>query len=226
MKMKYIGYIQNDFPEKFGLPRQSGLAPDLLSKVIMEESFRIPEAFRGIEAFSHLWLLWEFEPVGSPDESFSPTVRPPKLGGNVRVGVFASRSPNRPNRIGMTLVKLICIETDPSLGPVLTVAGGDMKDGTRILDIKPYLPYADCVPDANGAFAAKLADHRIPVVWETPIPSSLDTEGKLALEEVLALDPRPGYQQDPTRIYKMSYRKWTVIFRIDDWVHIVQMEET
>ena len=126
----------------------------------------------------------------------------------------------------MTLVKLICIETDPSLGPVLTVAGGDMKDGTRILDIKPYLPYADCVPDANGAFAAKLADHRIPVVWETPIPSSLDTEGKLALEEVLALDPRPGYQQDPTRIYKMSYRKWTVIFRIDDWVHIVQMEET
>lgn len=226
MKMKYIGYIQNDFPEKFGLPRQSGLAPDLLSKVIMEESFRIPEAFRGIEAFSHLWLLWEFEPVGSPDESFSPTVRPPKLGGNERVGVFASRSPNRPNRIGMTLVKLICIETDPSLGPVLTVAGGDMKDGTRILDIKPYLPYADCVPDANGAFAAKLADHRIPVVWETPIPSSLDTEGKLALEEVLALDPRPGYQQDPTRIYKMSYRKWTVIFRIDDWVHIVQMEET
>lgn len=226
MKMKYIGYIQNDFPEKFGLPRQSGLAPDLLSKVIMEESFRIPEAFRGIEAFSHLWLLWEFEPVGSPDESFSPTVRPPKLGGNERVGVFASRSPNRPNRIGMTLVKLICIETDPSLGPVLTVSGGDMKDGTRILDIKPYLPYADCVPDANGAFAAKLADHRIPVVWETPIPSSLDTEGKLALEEVLALDPRPGYQQDPTRIYKMSYRKWTVIFRIDDWVHIVQMEET
>ena len=224
--MKYIGYIQNDFPEKFGLPRQSGLAPDLLSKVIMEESFRIPEAFRGIEAFSHLWLLWEFEPVGSPDESFSPTVRPPKLGGNERVGVFASRSPNRPNRIGMTLVKLICIETDPSLGPVLTVAGGDMKDGTRILDIKPYLPYADCVPDANGAFAAKLADHRIPVVWETPIPSSLDTEGKLALEEVLALDPRPGYQQDPTRIYKMSYRKWTVSFRIDDWVHIVQMEET
>ena len=224
--MKYIGYIQNDFPEKFGLPRQSGLAPDLLSKVIMEESFRIPEAFRGIEAFSHLWLLWEFEPVGSPDESFSPTVRPPKLGGNERVGVFASRSPNRPNRIGMTLVKLICIETDPSLGPVLTVAGGDMKDGTRILDIKPYLPYADCVPDANGAFAAKLADHRIPVVWETPIPSSLDTEGKLALEEVLALDPRPGYQQGPTRIYKMSYRKWTVIFRIDDWVHIVQMEET
>ena len=224
--MKYIGYIQNDFPEKFGLPRQSGLAPDLLSKVIMEESFRIPEAFRGIEAFSHLWLLWEFEPVGSPDESFSPTVRPPKLGGNERVGVFASRSPNRPNRIGMTLVKLICIETDPSLGPVLTVSGGDMKDGTRILDIKPYLPYADCVPDANGAFAAKLADHRIPVVWETPIPSSLDTEGKLALEEVLALDPRPGYQQDPTRIYKMSYRKWTVIFRIDDWVHIVQMEET
>ena len=226
MKMKYIGYIQNDFPEKFGLPRQSGLAPDLLSKVIMEESFRIPEAFRGIEAFSHLWLLWEFEPVGSPDESFSPTVRPPKLGGNERVGVFASRSPNRPNRIGMTLVKLICIETDPSLGPVLTVSGGDMKDGTRILDIKPYLPYADCVPDANGAFAAKLADHRIPVVWETPIPSSLDTEGKLALEEVLALDPRPGYQQDPTRIYKMSYRKWTVSFRIDDWVHIVQMEET
>ena len=226
MKMKYIGYIQNDFPEKFGLPRQSGLAPDLLSKVIMEESFRIPEAFRGIEAFSHLWLLWEFEPVGSPDESFSPTVRPPKLGGNERVGVFASRSPNRPNRIGMTLVKLICIETDPSLGPVLTVSGGDMKDGTRILDIKPYLPYADCVPDANGAFAAKLADHRIPVVWETPIPSSLDTEGKLALEEVLALDPRPGYQQDPARLYKMSYRKWTVIFRIDDWVHIVQMEET
>ncbi|MBR3392931.1 MAG: tRNA (N6-threonylcarbamoyladenosine(37)-N6)-methyltransferase TrmO [Firmicutes bacterium] len=223
--MKYIGYIQNDFPEKFGLPRQSGLAPDLLSKVIMEESFRIPEAFRGIEAFSHLWLLWEFEPVGSPDESFSPTVRPPKLGGNERVGVFASRSPNRPNRIGMTLVKLICIETDPSLGPVLTVAGGDMKDGTRILDIKPYLPYADCVPDANGAFAAKLADHRIPVVWETPIPSSLDKEGKLALEEVLALDPRPGYQQDPARLYKMSYRKWTVTFRIDDWVHIVQMEE-
>jgi tRNA-Thr(GGU) m(6)t(6)A37 methyltransferase TsaA len=224
--MKYIGYIQNDFPEKFGLPRQSGLAPDLLSKVIMEESFRIPEAFRGIEAFSHLWLLWEFESVGSPDESFSPTVRPPKLGGNERVGVFASRSPNRPNRIGMTLVKLICIEIDPSLGPVLTVAGGDMKDGTRILDIKPYLPYADCVPDANGAFAAKLADHRISVVWETPIPSSLDTEGKLALEEVLALDPRPGYQQDPARLYKMSYREWTVTFQIDDLVHIVQMEET
>lgn len=223
--MKYIGVIRNDFPEKFGLPRQSGLAPSLLSKVIMEGPYRVPEAFRGIESFSHLWLLWEFEPVGSPEETFSPTVRPPKLGGNERVGVFATRSPNRPNRIGMTLVRLVRYEIDPSLGPVLTVAGADMKDGTKILDIKPYLPYADSVPEASGSFAEERADKRLNVIWEAAPPSEMEKEKIVALEEALSLDPRPGYQQDPERIYQMSYGQWTVGFRIDEAVHIILIEE-
>ena len=226
--MQPIAVIYNDFPEKFGLPRQSGLAPDLVSRIVMEKKYRIPEAFRGIEAFSHLWLLWEFNIICPDDptngeEVFYPTVRPPKLGGNERIGVFASRSPNRPNRIGLTLVKLIRLEDDPEKGPVLVVSGADMMNGTRILDIKPYLPYVDSVPDAKGSFTAALADNSLPVFWETESPEEMGEEQKRALEEVLSLDPRPGYQKDPERIYRMSYAKWTVMFRVDKQIHVCRI---
>ena len=152
MEIRPIAHIHNDFPEKFGLPRQSGMAPHLISEIVMEEGYRQPDAFRGIENFTHLWLIWEFDPMGAASSGeegrWSATVRPPKLGGNERVGVFATRSPNRPNRLGMTVVKLISYEVTDR-GPVLKVAGADLKSGTAIYDIKPYVPFADCVSEAS-----------------------------------------------------------------------------
>lgn len=190
-------------PDKFGLPRQSGLSGSFLSRIVMEKPYRAREAFRGLELYDHLWLLWEFEhEEGAP---FSPTVRPPRLGGNERLGVFATRSPNRPNHIGMTVVELKSLEMTGE-GPVLTVAGADMKSGTAIFDIKPYLPYADSWPEARCDREARTVREGLAVVWERPEDRSVfPGERADALEELLALDPRPGYQHDEARVYKMSY---------------------
>ena len=223
-----IAHIENDFPEKFGLPRQSGLSRHLISKVVMEKPYRVPEAFRGLEGYSHLWLLWEFDPVSSDSapESFSPTVRPPKLGGNERRGVFATRSPNRPNRIGLTLVRLIRIEEDEGLGTMLIVAGADMKSGTKILDIKPYVEYADYPGgEIRSGFAEKLAERRLTVEFVCEMPAGLTEEDVETLTEVLSLDPRPGYQHDSGRVYGMAYRDYQVKFTSDgEAIRVIAIE--
>ncbi len=211
MIIRPIAHIENDFPEKFGLPRQSGLAPHLISRIIMEPEYRTPEAFRGIEEYDRLWILWQFDDDGKP---FSATVRPPKLGGNERVGVFATRSPNRPNHIGMTCVKLLEYQKVTPRGPVLTVGGADLRSGTAVYDIKPYIPYADSYPDARAGFAKGRQEKTLSVLFETDSPPGMTASQKIALEEILSLDPRPGYQNDPDRIYRMSYGEYTVSFRV------------
>ena len=213
--MQPIAHIYNDFPTKFGLPRQSGMSEHLLSRIVMEPAFRQPEAFRGIEAFEYVWLLWLFAPMGK--RTWSPTVRPPKLGGNQRVGVFATRSPNRPNPIGLTRVKLIKAELTETEGVVLTVAGADLMSGTAILDIKPYLPFADSVPDAYGdGYGAQDAPLQVDI---PDAAAALFNEKQLqTLREVLAYDPRPGYQDDPQRTYGFAYGGYDVRFRVADGV--------
>ncbi len=214
MNMKPIAYIKNDFPTKFGLPRQSGMSEHLISHIFMEPEYRTPEAFRGIEEFDHLWLIWAFEPMGKRE--WSPTVRPPKLGGNTRMGVFATRSPNRPNPIGLTCVKLLSVNHTDTDGAVLTVAGADLMNGTAILDIKPYLPFADSVPNAKtGAYGPQTQD---PLVVEIPDPIAdlFSAEQLAALREVLSYDPRPGYQNDPDRVYGFAYGGYDVRFRVTD----------
>lgn len=213
MEYQPIAYIHNDFPTKFGLPRQSGLSEHLISRIEMTEAYSNPEAFRGIEAFEYLWLIWCFEPMGK--RSWSPTVRPPKLGGNQRMGVFATRSPNRPNPIGLTRVKLLNVQTSAK-STILTVAGADLMDGTAILDIKPYLPYADSVPDAaTGDYGPGYQE-----ILEVEIPSHVEklfSEKQLqALKEVLSFDPRPGYQHDADRVYGFAYGGCDVRFRVAD----------
>ena len=211
MEYQPIAYIHNDFPTKFGLPRQSGLSEHLLSRIVMEEKYRDPEAFRGIEAFDYLWLIWAFEPMGKRE--WSPTVRPPKLGGNTRRGVFATRSPNRPNPIGLTRVKLIRTEQTKD-GVVLTVAGADLMDGTAILDIKPYLPYADSVPDAAAGDYGPQQQTMLDVVIPQEIAVLFTEEQLCTLREVLSFDPRPGYQSDPERIYGFAYGGFDVRFQV------------
>ncbi len=212
MEFNTIAHIYNDFPTKFGLPRQSGMSEHLLSRIVMEKPYRNADAFRGVTGFEYLWLLWVFEPVGSRE--WSPTVRPPKLGGNRRMGVFATRSPNRPNPIGLTRVRLVSFEPDTAEGPVLTVAGADLMSGTRILDIKPYLPFADSAPGAAaGEYHAEPTSRVV-------IPSHiarLFTPGQLeTLKEVLAHDPRPGYQNDENRVYGFAYSGYDVRFKAAD----------
>lgn len=210
MEFEPIARIYNDFPTKFGLPRQSGMSEHLLSEIVMEPAYRQPEAFRGIEAFEYLWLIWLFEPMGK--RSWSPTVRPPKLGGNKRIGVFATRSPNRPNPIGLTRVKLVSAEPQGEQGIVLTVAGADLMNGTAILDIKPYLPFADSVPGARGDSYGQAAP--LEVVIPPEIGALFDETQLAALEEALAHDPRPGYQDDPQRVYGFAYAGYDVRFRV------------
>ena len=210
MEFEPIARIYNDFPTKFGLPRQSGMSEHLLSEIVMEPDFRQPEAFRGIETFEYLWLIWVFDPMGKRD--WSPTVRPPKLGGNKRAGVFATRSPNRPNPIGLTRVKLISAKPDVERGMVLTVAGADLMNGTAILDIKPYLPFADSVPGAKGGSYGSTEPLRVTI---PPEVAALFNETQLAaLHEALSYDPRPGYQDDPQRVYGFAYACYDVRFRV------------
>ena len=206
--------IHTDFPTKFGVPRQSGLVEALEATVVFEPEYRIPEAVRGLEEFSHIWLIWQF----SQSRGWSPTVRPPRLGGNRRLGVFATRAPFRPNPIGLSSVRLTGIERHPALGPVLHVAGADLVDGTPILDIKPYIPYGDCHPDAAGGFTDRTARQVLEVVLEEPWRSLVPPQRLDALTGVLAQDPRPSYQHDSSRVYGLGFAGLDVRFTVDEGV--------
>lgn len=213
MEMKPIGWIHSDFRDKFGIPRQSGLIEELRAVVTFAPEYRVKEAFRGLEGFSHIWLLWEFSQ--SVRESWSPTVRPPRLGGNRRLGVFATRSPFRPNPIGLSCVRLERVDLDAQEGPLLHVQGADLLDGTPIFDVKPYLPYADCRPEAAGGFAAEAPESRLTVELPQELAEKLPEEKRAALLGVLAGDPRPSYQNDPERVYGMSFAGFNVKFRVE-----------
>lgn len=207
-----IARIKSEFPEKFGIPRQSGLVEALRSMVVFEPEYRSPEALRGLEDFSHLWLIWQFSQAVRED--WSPTVRPPRLGGNTRVGVFATRSPFRPNSIGLSCVKLEAVRTDPKLGPILEISGADLLDGTPIYDIKPYLPYADCKPEAVGGFAATAPESRLQVEFPRELAELLPAQKLEALIGVLAQDPRPSYHKDPDRVYGMRFGGYSLRFTV------------
>lgn len=221
--MKVIARIHSDFPEKFGIPRQSGLVPELRAKIVFEPKFRSDDALRGIEGFSHLWLIWQFS--AAVRETWSPTVRPPRLGGNERMGVFATRSPFRPNPIGLSCVKLEGSGKEEGLGTVLYVVGADLMDGTPIYDIKPYLPYADAHPEALGGFAPA-AKETIKVECPEELLAPLAQEQKKALLGVLAQDPRPQYQKDGEREYGMSFGGWSVRFQVKNGaLHVLSIEK-
>ena len=211
--LRPIAHIRSDFPAKFGIPRQSGLVESLQAAVVFTPEFRSADALRGIEGYSHLWLIWEFS--ASPhDGSWSPTVRPPRLGGNTRMGVFATRSPFRPNPLGLSCVRLTRVAWDAPEGPVLEVAGADLMDGTPIFDIKPYLPYADSHPDAAGGFAAQAAGTALRVECPPALLDIVAPDRRAALLGVLAQDPRPAYQEDPDRVYGLTFAGCEVQFTV------------
>ncbi len=216
--MRPIGHIRTDFATKFGVPRQSGLVPSLTGRVVFAPEFRSREAVRGLEEFSHIWLLWQFSGAVRPDAPFSPTVRPPRLGGNTRVGVFASRSPFRPNSIGLSCVELAGIDCDDAEGPVLVVRGADLMDGTPILDVKPYIPYADSRPEARGGFTDSVAPRRVRCVIPGELLQKVPEDRRAALTGVLEQDPRPTYQDDPGRIYGFGFAGLEVRFSVSDGV--------
>ena len=207
-----IARIRTDFPTKFGIPRQSGLVKELQGRIVFEPEYRNPEAVRGLEDFSHVWLIWEFSE--SMRDGWSPTVRPPKLGGNIRKGVFATRSPFRPNPIGLSAVKLEKVEIHPELGPVLHVSGADLMDGTPIYDIKPYIPYADCIPDAKGGFTRETDNSLLEVIFPENLLEIIPFEKQKAVMQILAFDPRPSYQEDDERIYGVEFAGFDVRFRV------------
>ena len=211
--MKIIAHIENDFSTKFGIPRQSGLVNSLRSRIVFAPEYRNPDAFRGLEDFSHVWLIWEFSQAVR--QKWSPTVRPPRLGGNTRMGVFATRSPFRPNPVGLSAVQLEEVVLHGADAPYLVVSGADLMNGTPIYDIKPYLPHIDSHPDARGGFAVPAAEHRLKVVfpeqWLEKVPEQL----RDGLTEVLAQDPRPSSQHDPERIYGFGFARLEVKFTVD-----------
>lgn len=213
MEIHPIAHIQSDFKEKFGIPRQSGLVEALRASIIFTPPYRVPDAVRGLEEFSHIWLVWEFSQARR--EGWSPTVRPPRLGGNMRLGVFATRSPFRPNALGLSAVRLESVETDASLGPVLHVSGADLLDGTPIYDIKPYIPYADAIPSASGGFVDRVERKRLEVQCPQALLELIPPEKREALLAVLAQDPRPSYQLDPGRVYGMAFADWQVRFTVE-----------
>ena len=214
--MVTIARIRNDFSEKFGIPRQSGLVRGTRSAIVFEPAYRNPDALRGIEGFSHLWLIWAFSKAER--DGWSPTVRPPRLGGNTRMGVFATRSPFRPNAIGLSCVELLGVELHTPQGPVLTVGGADLLDGTPIYDIKPYLPHADCHPEATGGFAAEKAGYALSVSCPPALLARIPEDKRSVILELLAQDPRPSYQSDPQRVYGMTYGGCNVRFTVADGV--------
>ena len=216
MTVDIIARIHTDLPEKFGVPRHSGLVPQLRGTIVLEPAYRNPDALRGLEGFSHLWLIFQFH--RAVREGWSPTVRPPRLGGNRRMGVFATRSPFRPNNLGLSCVKLEGVRLDEKLGPVIDVSGADLVDGTPILDIKPYLPYADCHPEATGGFTDPLDGQTLQVNCDPALLSNLTEEQKAGLMGVLACDPRPRYQEDPDRVYGLAFAGKNVKFTVRDGV--------
>ncbi len=214
MEIKKIAEIKNGYSEKFGIPRQSGLAPSVLSRIIFTPEYRVKEAFRDIEGYSHLWLIWDFSEAHR--EEWSPTVRPPRLGGNRRTGVFATRSPFRPNPLGLSVVKLQKIDLDTPDGPVLYVSGADLMDGTPIYDIKPYLAYADSIPQAVGGFTDSTEKRRVSVEIPENIANSIPKDILSSVYDILAEDPRPAYQNDPDRIYKMIFDGYEFSFFVKE----------
>lgn len=209
-----IARIKSDFPTKFGIPRQSGLAESLHAAIVFEPEYRNPDALRGLEDFSHLWLIWQFsEAVRS---GWSPTVRPPRLGGNTRMGVFATRSPFRPNNLGLSCVKLLRLEHTKQFGTVIHVAGADLMDGTPIFDIKPYIPYADSRPEATGGFTDQAGDFLLNVDFPAQLLDQLPDEKRAAALEVLSHDPRPSYQRKPDRVYGLRFAGFDIRFTVSD----------
>ena len=213
MTLKVIAHIHTAFPTKFGIPRQSGLVDSLLGEIIFTPEYRNADAVRGLEDFSHIWLVWQFS--GAVRDTWSPTVRPPRLGGNTRMGVFATRSPFRPNPLGLSSVKLEAIEHRPEVGPVLIVRGADLMDGTPIYDIKPYIPYADCHPDASAGFTAQTRMHHLQVNCPPELWALVPANQQDGLRGVLENDPRPSYQHDPERVYGMEFSDLEVHFVVD-----------
>ncbi len=214
--MEPIAHLRSPYAEKFGVPRQGNLAPSVESIIEFTPACRNPDCLRGIEQFSHLWLIWRFDRNGT---AWSPTVRPPRLGGNVRLGVFATRSSFRPNGLGLSVVRLLAVEADGSL----RVAGADMVDGTPIYDVKPYIPYADSHPEATAGFTEQ-AWEPLSVQWECPLPPARPPSWAQALQETLAQDPRPAYHDDPSRIYHLILKPFEVSFRVDGSVaHVLSI---
>ena len=216
-----IAHIENDLDEKFGIPRQSGLVPSLTGKIVFEPEFRDPRAVRGLEEFSHIWLIWEFSEARR--EKWSPLVRPPKLGGNTYMGVFATRSPFRPNPLGLSCVRLERVQTgDKETGPVLYVSGADLMNGTPIYDIKPYLPYADSHPEASEGFLGRTNRNLLEVQISDELMNQIPSEKRDALIGILSQDPRPSYQNDPERVYGVSFAGFNVRFRVEENILSVQ----
>ncbi len=209
-----IAHIRSDFSTKFGIPRQSGLVPQLRSTIVFEPEFRNSDALRGMDGFSHLWLIWQFSEAVRTE--WSPTVRPPRLGGNTRMGVFATRSPFRPNHLGLSCVTFLGLEETAEFGTVIHVGGADLMDGTPIFDIKPYIPYADCQPMATGGFTDTAADFLLAVVFPRPLLDRLPQEKQAAAIEVLSHDPRPSYQRKPGRIYGLNFAGFDIRFTVEE----------
>jgi tRNA-Thr(GGU) m(6)t(6)A37 methyltransferase TsaA len=218
-----IARMKSDFPTKFGIPRQSGLVEELRSTIVFEPEFRNPDTLRGIEGFSHLWLIWQFSEAVR--DNWSPTVRPPRLGGNTRMGVFATRSPFRPNNLGLSCVKLLGIEHTAKEGTVLHVAGADLMDGTPIFDIKPYIPYSDSFPDARGGFTDTAGDFLLDVIFPEELLDLLPEAKRDAARAVLSHDPRPSYQRKPGRVYGLNFAGFDIRFTVEDKTLTVQTVE-
>ncbi len=213
VNIQIIARMHSDFATKFGIPRQSGLVEELRSTIVFEPEFRNTDALRGIEDFSHLWLIWQFSEAVRSD--WSPTVRPPRLGGNTRMGVFATRSPFRPNHLGLSSVRLLGVEHTRQFGTVLHVGGADLMDGTPIFDIKPYIPYGDCHPDATGGFTDSAGEFLLRVDFPAPLLAKLPEEKRSAAIGVLSHDPRPSYQRSPQRVYGLNFAGFDIRFQVD-----------
>lgn len=224
-ELKIIARIKTEFPEKFGIPRQSGLIPELKGEIIFEPEYRNNEAIRGLEGFSHIWILWDFSEVKG--DSWSPTVRPPRLGGNKRMGVFATRSPFRPNPIGLSSVELIGFKKSPQYGTILEISGADLMDGTPIYDIKPYIAYTDSHPEATGGFSADVFKNKLTVSFENSLQDKLTVDTAKALISILENDPRPAYKTENGRIYSFEFAGYNVKFKVEDtFLTVISLEKT
>ncbi len=223
MELKPIAILHSDFPTKFGIPRQSGLTPSLRAEIVFEPEYRDVNALRGLDGFSHLWLIWGFSGIAEKD-SFSPMVKPPRLGGNTRMGVFATRSPFRPNPIGLSSVRLEAMEARPHSGTVLIVSGADLMDGSPIYDIKPYLPYTDSHPDAKGGFSEAQLSYTLDVDFPAELQQQIPADKRAALIEALRQDPRPAYRDDPAERYGFYYAGFDVRFTVSDGAaHVIEL---